>query len=279
MLLAPFKCAASRFFNHVQTDSRRHAALLAEMQRLRGRLYLQDSAIEPWQLTEGRHQLDSDSSSWHLLVKDAEDRICGCIRYREHSSETQFSQLGVATSALANCHDWGGRLRAAIEGELALSRRLELPYVEVGGWALAPEIRGSAEAVRMSLAMFGLSQALGGAVGMSTVTRRNCSASILRRIGGRSLETKGLELPSYYDAQYKCEMEVLRFYSWAPNPRYNLWINELRTQFQSIPVLTDGAKGPSWLRSTRDSRPASTWSNLPRTLAGCNEVSFVPANA
>jgi len=207
------------------------------MQKLRGRLYLEDGAIKPEQLTDGRHRLDIDEESWHLLVLDQEDQVCGCARYREFAGETGFASLGVASSALAQCCEWGRRVALAVEAEIALARRLRVPYVEVGGWALAREIRGTTEALRMVLATYGLSQGLGGCVGVSTATRRNCSASILRRLGGRSLEQNGAEFPTYYDPAYDCEMEILRFYSWAPNPRYTMWIEAIKSELRSVPVL------------------------------------------
>jgi hypothetical protein len=246
LLLAPSRSAASTHFEHVQKSSPVYDELLSETQRLRGRLYLEDGAIEPKDLTAGRHQLDSDTGSWHLLILDQHKDVCGCIRYREFPNSVGFARLGVSNAALANSREWGGKLKSAVENELGLSRNLRLPFIEVGGWALAPEIRGTAEALRMSLAMYGLSELLGGAVGISTVTHRNCSASILRRIGGRPLQAGLSELPAYYDSQYGCNMEILRFYSWAPNPRYRLWINELRAQIQNLLVITDDRQASSW---------------------------------
>jgi hypothetical protein len=251
VILAPTASGVPGLFSQVHTDPRRYESLLGEMQALRGRLYLQDGAIEPDQLTDGRHQLDIDRRSWHLLLLDKDDRVAGCMRYRQYPRATGFSEIGVSRSALAQCPEWGGRLKAAVESELALSRRMDLPYIEAGGWALIEQIRGTAEALRMALATYCLAQSLGGAVGISTVTRRYCSSSILRRIGGRPLEHKSVELPTYYDPQYKCEMEVLRFYSWAPNPRYRIWIHQIKTQLQASVVLSDYAQGSPRLSSVR----------------------------
>jgi hypothetical protein len=240
-LLAPSTSAASMLFNRVHADAKCSEDLLAELQTLRGSVYLQEGAIEPGDLIDGRHRLSSDEGSWHLVVLDKKDRVCGCARYREYPNQTGFSQLGVSKSALAQCDRWGPKMKAAVEAELALSRRMDLPYVELGGWALDEQIRGTTEAFRMAIATYGLSQILGGAVGISTVTRRNGSASILKRIGGRPLEFDSGELPSYHDPGYKCEMEVLRFWSWAPNPRYSMWIDEIKAELRDIPVLTKSA--------------------------------------
>jgi hypothetical protein len=222
-------------------------------------VYLEDGAITANQLTDGRHRIDADDTSWHLLVVDQDDRVCGCVRQQAYPQNAHFAQLNISRSELARSEEWGPKLKAAAESELELSRRLDLPCVEIGGWALATSIRGTTEAVRMALAMYSLSQELGGAIGFSTVTHRNCSASILRRIGGRSFEHAGLPLPSYQDPQFKCEMELLRFYSWAPNPRYTTWIEEIRQELRTITVL-GGCRTTAF-----DSRVDLRWSLLAKS--------------
>jgi hypothetical protein len=164
-----------------------------------------------------------------------------CLEYPKNSA---FSHLSVADAALARCSQWGERFKAAVEGELALSRRLDRSFAEVGGWALLEDIRGTAEALRLVLSSYALAETLGGWVAISTATRRNGSAGILRRIGGRSLEHDSLELPAYHDPQYRCEMEVLRFYSWESNPRFRRWIEELKEQFRDVPVFTSAISAP-----------------------------------
>ena len=82
-----------------------------------------------------------------------------------------------------------------------------------------------------------MSRSSGGGVGITAATRRNHSSSILRRIGGRALVTDGVELPHYYDPQYTCEMEILRFESELPNPRYEVWIEEIRAHLQTATVV------------------------------------------
>lgn len=246
VLLAPSGHPIPRFFNHLEVDPRRHETLLGELQTVRAKVYLDDGAITPSQLTGRRHQVDSDAGSWHLLVLDSERRVCGCARYREYPKNAEFSRLGVAQSALAHCAQWGARLASAVEAELAMVRRLGLSYVELGGWALLEELRGTTEALRMALTVYSLAQALGCGVGISTATRRNSSASILRRIGARPLEHENSELPSYHDPQYRCTMEVLRFYFWDPNPRYAARIAELRAELPGIRVITDGLAEPAW---------------------------------
>jgi hypothetical protein len=95
-----------------------------------------------------------------------------------------------------------------------------------------------------------LAQELGGFVGISTATRRHCSASILKRTGGITMEHSGAEFPAYFDPQYNCEMEVLRFRSWAPNPRYLPWIDEIKAELRNMAVLSFGNRGEFSAAST-----------------------------
>jgi hypothetical protein len=253
LLLAPSQRAVPAHFGQPQADPCRHGDLLEEMQEFRGRLYLADGAIKPWQLSEGRHCLDVDQGSWHLLVLDQRGRVCGCMRYREYAPGTRFSELGVSRSAFAGS-EWGEKLRGAVEAERNLSKHLDRTISEAGGWALDEEIRGTAEALRLALATYALAQELGETIGISTVTQRHESASILRRMGGRALEFRGTPLPAYYDSQYECQMEVLRFYSWALNPRFSVWIDEIKGHLRAAEVVTNGAAGPEWVAAMR-SRP------------------------
>ena len=245
-LLAPAHGSVPAGFTEVQPDLRAHQELLAETQRFRGRIYLQDGAIKPWQLVDGRHRQEVDEGSWHLLVRDSDGNVRGCARFKQYPAGTRYADLSVSRSALARSKDWAETLKGAVESELDLTHRLAYAPSEWGGWALDEDIRGTAEALRMTLAAYALTTELGGGVPFSCVTRRHGSASILRRMGGHPLEYRGIELPAYYDPQYECEMEVLSFRSWAPNPRYSVWIDEIRGLLRDTPVLTPGAPEPRW---------------------------------
>lgn len=237
MLLAPPSAHIPALLRNRWADSDSYRERLSELQLLRGKVYLEDGAIRPASLVDGRHESVYDSSSWHLLVLNEQDRICGCARYHEHPENAKSSSLNTARSALARDPQWKNPLFSALRAEIALARSANIPFVELGGWALGEEIRGSAEALRVALATYAFWLMFGGAVCISTATRRHCSSSILRRIGGRSLEHDGAELPVYYDPQYNCEMEALKFYSWSPNPRYSIWIDEMKSELSQISVL------------------------------------------
>jgi hypothetical protein len=245
ILLAPPGARMPGLLNQekVYCDSECYEDYLAEAQALRGAIYLEDGAINSSELVGGRHVADSDRASWHLLVVDGAGKICGCVRYRHYDSPSKlaFSELMASHSSLASCARWGNKMRAAVEDEMLLSQALNLPFVEIGGWALDAEIRGTVEALRMVLAAYAFSREFGGAVGLATATVRHSSASILRRIGGQRLEHNGEEVPSYTDSHYNCEMELLRFHSWALNPRYDIWIDKIAQEIRDITVVAGTA--------------------------------------
>jgi hypothetical protein len=239
ILLAPYASHVPATFRNVFIDPRRYGSILVDMQRMRGRIYLEEGAIGRQQLdSNGRHRCPADTESWHLLTLDDRGFVSGCVRYREHRNTVSFHELGLKNCALAECRHWGGKLRAAVESDLAAARRQAISFVEVGGWALAKERRCTGEAVRTALAMYGLAKILGDCVGIATATARNRSASILRRIGGEGLEIGGEKVPPYYDPQYKCQMEIVRFTSSSPNPKYWRWIDQIATTLLNVPVLS-----------------------------------------
>jgi len=237
VLLAPSHGAASQF-DQALVDPSRHHRLLAEAQRLRGRIYVKDGAIRPSDLSaDDRHIQAADDQAWHLLTVDQNETVVACIRYFAHEPSVGFSELSLAGSGIARLPELGIRMREAVETELDGARRRGVWYVELGGWAVCESLRCTTEAIRTLLTVYALSQVRGGAVGLSSATTRHHSSSILRRIGGRPLKANGVEVSSYYDAQYACEMELLSFDSESPNPRYASWIRDCREVLHQVPVV------------------------------------------
>ena len=237
-LLAPREGGAPAYFSRVTEDQGRYHRLLSDVQKMRGRIYLSDGAITPAELTaDGRHQLREDQSSWHLLLLDQESEVVGCMRYLLHQNTVPISTLNAFSSALGQCDRWGGHLKKALRSELHRARKENVGFAEIGGWALDERCRCSAEALRVVLATYGLAQLLGDALGVSTATTRNGSAKILRRLGGQSVISSGVELPPYFDPTYRCDMELLRFDSRSPNERYSPWVEELHYDLLTAPVI------------------------------------------
>lgn len=259
LLLAPSAGFVPASFRSVHDDGDRHEDLLAKLQRLRGRVYFQDGAIERAQLTpDGRHVQEVDQRSWHVVSVQPDGEVTGCARYRSHDPEVQPEDLGVWDSALANDERWRGQLRQAVEREIRLARQRKVAYVEVGGWAIAEDMRFTREAADIALSTYALAQAVGGCIGITTATVRNCSSRILRKLGGHSLELGERLLQTYYDPQYRCDMEVLRFDSSAPNPRYQRRIDRLLSGFGQLPVIC----GTSARQASRVARQATGLSGM-----------------
>jgi len=237
LLLAPTTSAPS-FFKHVSNDTRRHKRLVREMQKLRGGIYLADGALGRDQLTsEGLHETAEDDRSWHLLMVDDRQRVTGCAWYLEHDSSVRVEDLRVRVSPLARVAEWKDHLWKSVESELDRARREKLRYVEVGGWAVSQASRCTSEGLALALAGYSLGRICGDCLGITTATVRHCSSSILRRLGGAPLESAGVAVPSYYDPRYRCEMEILRFDSRHPNPKYNGLVERLRDTMSRVQVI------------------------------------------
>lgn len=244
--------------------------MLAQLQRLRGRCYLHDGAIESAHLSaDGRHRQVIDDHAWHVVSLDAEGGVIGCARYLAHQTRVKLEDLGVWASALARQQEWLPVLRQAVEGEIELARRRKLDYAEVGGWAVSEALRYSTQAMDIALATYALAQKLGGCVGITTATVRNCSSRILRKIGGRPLEVAEQELPAYYDPQYRCDMELLRFESNAPNPKYQARMTRVAEHLPELPVIC--ARGGPLQRLSSD-RNLAVWAKPPQSQPAAWQV-------
>ncbi len=237
-MLAPSAAAIPSAFDNVEVNSARHADLLAQMQRLRGSIYLKDGALNAQQLSvDGLHQTPEDDRSWHLLMVDEQSRVDACVWYLDHSDGASFDRLRVKHCPLAEQPAWRNTLISAVESDLAEARRHRMSYAEVGGWAVAETSRCSSEGLVLALAGYSLGRLLGGSLGITTATVRHCSSTILRRLGGTHLELCGRPIPSYYDARYKCEMELLRFDSRRPSAKYSHLVELLKDKLTQAAVL------------------------------------------
>jgi hypothetical protein len=241
VMLAPGGGEIPETFSSVTDDQDQHLSLMNQMQRLRGSIYLRDGAISSSQLDRhGRHRLPDDQDSWHLLRLRDDGSVSGCARILVHPWSVQYSQLRVASSALAMSRAFSRPVKAFMESEIARARRTGQALVEPGGWALAEDLRGSTEALSIVVGALAWAQLVGGAVGFMTATVRHGSASILRRLGGVPIHVKGLPAPAYFDPAYNCEMELLKFDSRNLNPRFGGVLDKMRELLLGAPVIATG---------------------------------------
>jgi hypothetical protein len=235
VLLAPANADTSGFCD-VDANVLRHQALLADAQRLRAKVYLDIGAVDQSHLSpDGRHIQDADDKAWHLLTVDG-SRVLACARYVLHESTVSYSDLGVRHCALAHSEQWAHKFRLAVESELASAKKRQLSYAEFGGWAISAMLRCSTEALRMVLSFYALSEWFGGVLAISTA-RGACSAPVLRKMGWQAMAANGVEVPSFFDPEYKCDLEVLRFDSSKPLPKYQSWIQNFLAALPTVPVI------------------------------------------
>jgi len=236
VVLPPARLTVFGQFRNVHVDPAAYDDLIAAMQRFRGEVYLADGAIQRGDLHDGRHRQSIDEQSWHVLSLDSSGRICACLRHLEERHAARFEDLWVRHAALADVPELSSRFRTAVENEMSRARSHRISFGEVGGWAVAEAHRWTVEPLRVVLATYGLLQLRGGCAGVATATFRHGSSAILRRIGLSSLDYGGMELPPYFDHRYGCEMEVLRFDSRFPNPKYLEAVAEFSSALFAAPV-------------------------------------------
>src|SRR5262249_33881309 len=134
ILLAPPSRTMPAGMTNVRIDSFRHADLLAQMQRLRGSVYLKDGALDAQQLsTDGLHQTPEDDRSWHLLMVDNQGQVDACVWYLQHDDAASFERLRVRHCPLLGQPAWRNMLIGAVESEIAEAQKHGMGYAEVGG--------------------------------------------------------------------------------------------------------------------------------------------------
>lgn len=238
VVLPPAATPAPRVFRNVEFDSHRRTRLMAALQRLRGKSYSEDGAIQARDLTpDGRHRTADDERAWHVLSLDRDGRVGACLRYLDERASSGFAGLWVSHAAIARCPQQGWKLRRAVEFQMQYARARRVGFGSVGGWAAAQEERRTTEPVAVILATYGLLELLGGCIGVATATFRHHSSTILRKIGLNPMTWGGAELDPYFDPQYGCEMEVLEFDSSNPNPKYRDSISRFAEQLSNAPVV------------------------------------------
>jgi hypothetical protein len=245
-LLAPPQTRSGGAFGRSKINEQLYRQRLASVQTLRGRVYLKDGAIQPWEVDEqGRFRMRGDEQSWHFLLIDEEEETIGCARYLVHPNTVRFEQLRISHCPIARHRQWGGKVRQAVEADLERARKENLSYVEIGGWALCEQWRGTRAALEILVASYALAQLWGGSLGSCMATVRHHSSSILRRIGGCSLQIGGERVPAYEDPYYGCTMELLRFDSRSPAQRFIPLINQLKATVASTLTIR-GARTQRW---------------------------------
>ncbi len=254
VLIAPPQARCDGFLN-ASGDAARHRALIHDMQRLRGTIYLDDGAIGSRDLTtDGRHDTPEDEKSWHLLMLDTRGHVRSCVLFLLHDEAASFQRLRLRHCPLLQHAESRHRVQCAVELEMARAQAAGLRFGELGGWAISRERRGSPDGLMMTLAAYGLARMLGGALCVTTANAKS-SSPILRRVGGAYLEFDSTPISSYFDPRYNHEMDLLRFDSRSPNPKYAALVDMVSGALSKVSVVSRSrgtmARRPQLAATTR----------------------------
>lgn len=189
--------------------------MLSEAQRLRGRRYLEDGAIQPEDLdSEGRHVSRYDDQAYHLLWLSEAEEVLGCIRVNvspvfSSGSRLNLFQVGATLDRLDPRESTEMRFGLAQAlAERAIVFQPEEPLVIViGGWVVEPAARINPG---LNFGCLWLQRQLDALAGFSVATDRNHSHRILKKGGGHPITfSDGKEL--FYDSHYDCQMGLLLY--------------------------------------------------------------------
>jgi predicted GNAT family N-acyltransferase len=237
-LVGPIGTSASAITCKEQNEPDLQRATLEEMQRFRGKVYLDNQVIPAQALDErGRHFSAFDFVCWHFLMRKGDGRLCGCIRARLHTVGNDCDDFAL--------HEMINRLEAnqkrryanAVQSFLENAYRQERPLLEVGGWAVDRGFRNSMAAPLLTLACYALAQLLGNCLVLASAGNVNGSANILRRFGGLPLQEGESNLPSFFDAHHNCDIDILAFDCFLIPPKYQATVDEVRRFLRQSRVL------------------------------------------
>lgn len=240
--LAPDYAHIPTYLRCVHRDDKAYHGLLAEIQRFRGRVYVQDGAIPETALdTQRRHYTPYDLDCWHIAVLDEAKRVCAVIRNLFlPQREVKVSLASLQVHALLE--RIVGTTR--IDFQTALERyienaRMETPFIlETGGWAVDPDVRNAAVAPITMATSWALGRIHGGARGIGSATMRHGSATMSRRFGGFGIpRDPHSTLGPFYDSYYQCEMQILGFDSRILNPLFESTVCDIQQALRGIPIF------------------------------------------
>jgi hypothetical protein len=252
VLVAPLERSCFDGFSNITSDTAHNRRLISEMQRLRGSIYLDEGNVKRCEVTsDGRHQTPEDDHSWHLLMTDANGHVRSCALYLLHENATSIQDLRVRHCPLVQSAESRRQVTHAIESEMHRARRAGLRFAELGGWAISKARRGSPEGLMMALATYALSRMLGGALGLTTANVAHSCSSILRRLGGSYLEFEAAPIPSYFDRRYNTDVDLLRFDSRSPSPKYAELIDMVVGKLADVSVVGGSLTPSSFLLMRR----------------------------
>ncbi|MEZ4698616.1 MAG: GNAT family N-acyltransferase, partial [Rhodothermales bacterium] len=171
-----------------------HRAVIDQVQRFRGRIYVDDGALPPDALDRfGRHYSDFDDSCHHLLVVDDQDAVEGCVRIRFYRNAPQPEDLHLWKSVADAPQTFAADGSPATFRRDVISAHIDRAFdqrgslIEIGGFAVDERIRRSGKAIVLAAGCWSITRALVPSLGVALVTSRHGFNRILKRLGGFEL--------------------------------------------------------------------------------------------
>jgi hypothetical protein len=201
---------------------------LSGIQRLRGRRYFADGAIPPAALdAQGRHVTAEDEQSYHLALWNGE--VQGCLRVRLYPRPSRpLTEFRVYDLIRRMPDELAKHYNAGMDEFINAYRARGFEPGESGGWAINPKYQNDPAMLALPLAGWSFSRIHSRLIWVAAAAERNGSTKILKRLCGWRLKLAGQELPPFYDAAYKCQMELLCFDSDIINPRFEPAVREFQ---------------------------------------------------
>jgi hypothetical protein len=243
-IIAPFGKPAPPVFRHPCPDRDFYKSAIAEIQRFRGRVYLEERAIPASALDEEeRHFSEYDYRSWHLFILNQEIQVCGCLRATSLRA-VDYSELKLHELIERMEPDKAVAYASAVQAVVDENKKRGVGTGEIGGWAIAKDLRFTSKAMLLASACWSLGRILNDHVGFAQATLRNNSALILRRLGGSPLSYQGAELPTFFDPHYGCDMEILTFDPSKAAFEHERTINDLKDFLVNALVISTTSSEP-----------------------------------
>jgi hypothetical protein len=208
-LLSPHYTEAAGRFPRAVLDAARHARILAELQRLRGRVYRAIDRVSASALTaDGRQTCRFDELCWHLVAEDESGRTISCIRLLRHP--------GAFDLARSLCGAFLNRMEPALRRQYAaaleaLARRMREKGVEVVDASAVVAARNYPNKALGPVVITGVGATLAVCTGrfLAIAPAHHTVSALYRRLGGEPLTLDGHVLPRFDDRVYRGEHEFL----------------------------------------------------------------------
>jgi len=224
----------------VSDSSDEYEQLLAEVQRLRGRVAAAEGVNFSMLDASGRLVHASDRRSWIVVLRADDGHVSGTLRVTVHKSGCVVDDLDAVSSLMFVDPVWKTRGRQMLLSFLQRAHRARVCVAETGGWVLEESIRRGMKGALLALSGWALTRLLGGARILGVVTMKGGASRLTRYLGGVELCDAYGSMPPYFDHRYGSTMEFVEFDSRRVNPIFEASVSGLCEYFSGISAVKPG---------------------------------------